>query len=361
MFVSDSFARLIHPSMSLQSSISDETLFGYLLFALPDAEQWRIESLAFEDEALRKRIADLRDLLEPMREAPQQFEPCSDLTESTMAFIQQATQEENAAPHQATAGMSQPLFENNRATRLVWIDSLVALAAGITFLTILLPSVWYSRESARRSSCAANLRELGHALSLFAASNQDRQLPKIEADGPLCFAGVYAVRLKGAGLLESSKWIWCPALESMDVGQEVPSIQSFMAASPVIQDRWRFTAGGNISYNLGNIVDSDYETPRLSGTGRSHFPVLGDSILTIDSDGERGAVHGLAAAHASNVANVLYDDGRVQAVLYSQLNASSAIDNPYLNRDLQQAVGHGLGDSCLGPSFQNPFRPLSAE
>lgn len=347
--------------MSLHSSISDETLLGYLLLALPDAEQWRIESLAFEDETLRRRIADLRDLLEPMREAPQQFEPRSDLTESTMALIQQATQEGNAASQQSAAGMSQPLFENNRATQLAWIDSLVALVAGITILTVLLPSVWYSRESARRSSCAANLRELGHALTMFAAGNQDRQLPKIEANGPLCFAGVYAVRLKGAGLLESSRWIWCPAIESMDVGQEIPSIQSFMAASPVTQDRWRFTAGGNISYNLGNIVDSDYETPRLRGSGRSHFPLLGDSILTIDSEGERGAVHGLAAAHASNVANVLYDDGRVQAVLYSQLNVSSAIDNPFLNRDLLQAVGCGLDDSCLGPSFQNPFRPLSAE
>ena len=32
--------------------------------------------------------------------------------------------------------MSQPLFESNRSTRLAWIDSLVALAAGIVLLTI---------------------------------------------------------------------------------------------------------------------------------------------------------------------------------------------------------------------------------
>ena len=257
--------------------------------------------------------------------------------------------------------MSQPLLENNRSTRLAWIDSLVALAVGITVLTVLLPSVWYSRESARRDTCTENLRKLGHALSLFAEGNAGRQLPKIEANGPLCFAGIYAVRLQGGGLLESSKWIWCPAAESMDVGQEVPTVQAFMAASPVIQERWKFTAGGNLFYNLGNIVESYYETPSLSGNGRSHFAVLGDSILPTDSEGENGPIHGFVAAHGSNVANVLYDDGRVQSVLFSQKNAGAMIDNPYLNRDLRQAVGYGLGDSCLGPSFQNPFRPLSSE
>ncbi len=344
--------------MSLNSNISDETLLGYLLFALPEAEQWRIESLAFEDEALRKRIADLRDLLEPMREAPQQFEPRADLTESTMAFIQKATEAEIKSQVQTTR-MSQPLFENSLATRMAWIDSLVALAAGIAVLTVLLPSVWYSRESARRSTCAANLRELGHALSLFAEGNADRQLPKIEASGPLCFAGVYSVRLKGAGLLESTKSIWCPAVESMDVGQEVPTVQAFMAASPMIQNMWRFTVGGNFFYNLGNMVDSNYATPSLNGNGRSHFPVLGDSILPIDSDGENGPIHGFVAAHGSNLANVLYEDGRVQSVIFSQVNSSSMIDHPYLNRDRQQAVGYGYGDSCLGPSYQNPFRPIS--
>jgi len=346
--------------MNLNSNISDETLLGYLLLALPEAEQWRIETLAFEDEGLRNRIADLRDLLEPMREAPQQFEPRSDLAESTMAFIQRATEEEKASL-QKGAYMSQPLFENNRSTRLAWIESLVALAAGITVLTVLLPSVWYSRESARRNTCTANLRELGHALSLFAEGNAGRRLPKIEANGPLCFAGIYAVRLQSEGLLESSKWIWCPAVESMDVGQEVPTVQAFMAASPVIQKRWKFNAGGNLSYNLGNMVERSYETPSLNGNGRSHIPVLGDSILPTDSEGENGPIHGFVAAHGSNVSNVLYDDGRVQSVLFSQMNAASMIDNPYLNRDLRQAVGYGLGDTCLGPSCQNPFRPFSSE
>ena len=78
--------------MSRNSSISDETLLGYLLFALPEAEQWRIESLALSDSMLRQRIEDLRDLLGPMSELSHPVEPPVDLTASTMAFIERASQ-----------------------------------------------------------------------------------------------------------------------------------------------------------------------------------------------------------------------------------------------------------------------------
>jgi len=248
--------------------------------------------------------------------------------------------------------MTQPLFESSRSTRLAWIDSLVALAAGIAILTVLLPSIWYSRESARRTECAANLRQLGHAFDLFTQNNSDRQLPKIDVSGPLSFAGIYSMRLNDWGLLESSKLIWCPSVGSLGVGQEVPSVQSFLSASPAIQERLRYSAMGNLSYNLGNIIDTDYTTPRFNG--RTHFAVLGDSLPNV-ADDEIEAVHG------ANVANVLYDDGRIQSVQVKCRNASTLLDNPYLNRDMQQAVGKGVGDSCLGPSFQNPFRPVRGE
>ena len=107
-----------------------------------------------------------------------------------------------------------------------------------------------------------------------------------------------------------------------------------------------------MSFNLGNMVDSDYTTPSLNG--RTYFAVLGDSLPKI-ADDELEAVHG------ANVANVLYDDGRIQSVQVKCRNVSTLLDNPYLNRDMQQAVGKGLGDTCLGPSFQNPFKPVRSE
>jgi len=337
--------------MSRKSSISDETLLGYLLLALPEDEQWRIETLALTDSDLQARIQDLRDLLSPIQVCSQPVAPPRNLTASTMAMIEQS-QGSNAEDEFSELKMTQPLFESSRPTRLAWIDSLVALAAGMAILTVLLPSIWYSRESARRTSCAANLRELGHAFDLYSQNNPSRQLPKIEISGPLSFAGVYSMRLKEVGLLGASKWLWCPAVESLDVGQEVPSVQVFLSASTATQERLRYTVGGNMSYNLGNIVDTDYTTPSFNG--RTHFAVLGDSLPKV-ADDELDAVHG------ANVANVLFDDGRIQSVQVKCRNESTLLDNPYLNRDMQQAVGKGLGDTCLGPSFQNPFKPVRGE
>ena len=337
--------------MSRKSSISDETLLGYLLLALPEDEQWRIETLALSDSVLQQRIQDLRDLLSPMQACLPPEEPPRNLTASTMAMIEKS-QGSDSEPGLSELKMTQPFYESSRSTRLAWIDSVVALVAGVAILTVLLPSVWYSRESARRTSCASNLRELGHAFDLFSQNNPDRQLPRIDVSGPLSFAGVYSMRLKEAGLLGASKWLWCPSVESLDVGQEVPSVEDFLVASPSTQERLRFTVGGNMSFNLGNMVDSDYTTPSLNG--RTYFAVLGDSLPKI-ADDELEAVHG------ANVANVLYDDGRIQSVQVKCRNVSTLLDNPYLNRDMQQAVGKGLGDTCLGPSFQNPFKPVRSE
>ena len=107
-----------------------------------------------------------------------------------------------------------------------------------------------------------------------------------------------------------------------------------------------------MSFNLGNMVNSDYKTPSLNG--RTYFAVLGDSLPKI-ADDEMEAVHG------ANVANVLFDDGRIQSVQIKCRNVSTLLDNPFLNWDMQQAVGKGMGDTCLGPSFQNPFKPLRSE
>ncbi len=346
--------------MSRNCSISDETLLGYLLLALPDAEQWRIECLENTDPELRQRIQDLRDLLEPMRVSSRSDEPRSDLTESTMAFIEQATSGEKSdqttSPIAGTSElkMSPPIFESSRPTRLAWIDSLVTLAAGIVILSILIPSVWSSRETARRLSCANNLRELGHALNLFASSNSENRLPIIEESGPLSFAGIYAVRLKQMGLLDTSKWIWCSAVDGLDVGKEIPSVQSYLAGTPWQQQSWRYLTGGSYSYNLGNMSNGEYSTPCLNG--KSQFAVLGDSLLVNNNFDEN-----TRQVHGTNLTNVLYEDGRIQSVFWRQKNAAVMLDNPYLNRDMQQAVGRDLNDTCLGPSFQNPFKPVVIE
>jgi len=327
-------------------TISEEILLGFLLSSLPKDEQESIERLASIDPKLRQRIDDLRCLLAPLKELQQEFEARSDLTASTMAMIAAASSQ--VIPDDLAPDMK-PIREFSQSTKMAWIDSLVTLAAGIVVLSILLPSIWLTRETSRRIACASNIREISQALTSFAQSNLERKLPKIEVNGPLSFAGVYAIRLNDAGLIESRSRFWCPSFEGIDREQSIPSMQSYLTATPHAQQNMRYTAGGNYSYNLGNFVAGTYVTPSMISSVR--FAVMGDTIVPFDPSEELGPIHG------RNAANILYDDGTIQFVRIDKLD-SLHFDDPYRNRALQQAVGIGADDCCLGPSFQSPFLPI---
>ncbi|MFN7333595.1 MAG: hypothetical protein ACK5TC_00905, partial [bacterium] len=61
---------------------------GYILMALPEEEQSKIESIAAVDPDLESRIADLRALLSPIQESmTETFEPSGSLVSDTMSLI----------------------------------------------------------------------------------------------------------------------------------------------------------------------------------------------------------------------------------------------------------------------------------
>jgi hypothetical protein len=339
-----------------QNYISDETLLGYLLGSLDDQEQRRIDELSSSDPVLQSRIRDLSDLLRPFQSTPVEFEPRCDLTADTMAFIRNASSRgyaEPDGPHGTLMTMTPMTPQSSREWRVAWLDSLVALAAGIVILTFLLPSVLLTRESSRRMSCAANIRHIGEALQAFAYGNSDHRLPRIDPAGPLSFAGIYAIKLQDAGLLASPKKVWCPSRGYPTLDQPIPTTADYLSALPSTQSNWRYTVGGNYAYNLGHVVDGNYVTPSL-GTEYS-FAIMGDSLIAIDNEpSDVGPIHG------RNAANVLFSDGRIQYVRVDHIDATQ-MDNPYLNRAFQQAVGHGIEDCCLGPSFQSPLPPFKSE
>lgn len=335
------------------NNISDETLLGYLLMALSHDEQEQIDRLAALDPILNQRIQDLRGLLDPLKQVEEHFEPRADLSSSTMKFIQDAVSEDNSTERKSEVdSMSQPLFESSRTTKLAWLDSLVTLAAGVVILSFLLPSIRVAQDSARHVACASNIQKIGQALTEFAYGDREHRLPRIDVSGPLSFAGVYAIRLKDAGLLPFSRRLWCPAMESVDIDQPIPTVSAFLAASPTTQNNLRFTVGGNYAFTLGNFVDGIYVTPSMDSD--NVFPVMGDSLWPIESDEDLGWIHG------RNAANILFSDGRIQYVRVDRIDAQY-VDNPYLNRARQQAAGFGLNDSCLGSSFRSPFVTIKFE
>lgn len=328
--------------------ISDETLLGFVLGSLPDVEMADIQQRALSDAVLGQRIKDLADLLKPMQGSDEPIEPPSDLTSRTIDFIRKAEAEKNICLSSLSTSESSM---GGIATRTAWLDSLVTLVAGVVILTFLLPSVWYSRESSRRLTCEANIREIGQAITAFAHGNTHHELPRIDRLGPLSFAGVLNMRIKDAGLLDAASKVWCPSRSYVKLDSTIPTTNAYLSASSSVQQGLRYTVGGNYSYNLGNVVAGIYMTPTLDS--QYLFAILGDTLCGMDDEEEAAPIHG------RNAANILYSDGSIHFIRVDRIDSSH--DNPYFNRINQQAAGYGIEDCCLGPGFQFPLVPIRGE
>jgi len=346
---------------------SDETLLGYLIGGLSDDENARIELMLEHDASLRQRLRDLRGMLEPLASGlgtegfdsedacaesidtesidtesintegnpgDPAFEPRAGLVSDTMSLILEQESSKLQRPVGFGGASNLDWSDAPIGTRVAWLDSIVALAAGIIFLSFLLPTIWRWRESARQISCAENLRNLGVALSGFADFSPQHRFPAINTSGPLTFAGVYAIRLQDASLLDSSKWLHCPSNDYIDFPMPVPTSAEFLAAAPDQQRIWRYVAGGNYAYNLGNLVDGKYEAPRSDSPVR--VALVGDmwpkTLGAIDNVGSPIVLHG------DRGANILYSDGSTQWIRIPEQVQGLAVDHPFLNADLEQGL-----------------------
>ncbi len=329
--------------------ISDETLMGYILMALPEEEIARIDEQVMRDPTLSQRICELRELLAPVQISQEEtFEPSSNLVSNTLAFVESRAAEIASASAKRSGGMTEVFESAGRGTKLAWLDSLASVAAGVALACLLVPSIWQCRENARKLNCANKLQGLGLALHAFANSNVGGEFPGAEIEGPLAFAGVYALKLKNAQLLDSTNLIWCPSSSTVQLQLQVPGMHEYLRAPLSEQMAWQRTIGGTYAYNLGNIVNGKYIPPRLECG--AIVPLAGDTVATFqgDIDCER-LIHGV------NTVNLLFTDGRVLHVRLQDLDSDGWVDHPYFNRNQMRAVGLGKDDTCLAPSFVPPL------
>ena len=357
---------------------SDETLLGYILGGLSDEENADIEALLIGNPSLQQRLRDLRSLLEPLAEEqlaeeqraeesqdqainpsdslsnnlsgaqPETLDlPPAGLIEQTLRAIQQ--QSNGPSPTRAFALSQQFHSAESQSTRVAWLDSLVALAAGIVVLSFLLPGILRWRESARQHECVENLRHLGSALISFAQFQPTHRLPAIEPQGPLSFAGVYAIRLQDKELLDTKRWLQCPGEPSSPWLANIPTSQQYLQAPESKRYVWRMLAGGDYSYHMGSIVEDKYQAPSIESSARVAW--IGDrwpAELHSELNDEDFELHG------NRGLNVLYNDGSVQWLKLPKLQKLASIDHPYLNHHLKVAPGIGEADACLGPSHLLP-------
>lgn len=227
-----------------------------------------------------------------------------------------------------------------------WIDMAVVASLITTAVVLILPAISASRAASQRLACQNNLRNLGLQLQEFAEISPNHAVPRVATSGPRGAAGVYAVALKDRELLRNDRTVICPTsnLAEFTSRFEIPSFAELDAATPESLPRIQRTMGGSYGYNLGYLVEGEgLRAPRMQS--RSQYPLMSDAPRPIDW---RGTLVSSGPQHGRSGDNILFEDGRVQAV--SGSNALPWPDHPFINRSGLVAAGEDAEDVVIAES-----------
>ncbi|QDS93481.1 hypothetical protein FF011L_22510 [Roseimaritima multifibrata] len=346
-----------------------EDLLGYLLNALEPLEMRRVEAALQASPELRAELARLKAAMEPLEEdtSPTVFQPPSDLISKTMAGIpplsgtpahsdgdlesSETTDKPNTSGPTTSRISALGKAHLAQSDRFRWSDVIASGVAAVVLVSLVLPSILNRRYEARKISCQDNLRRIGVAVTNYALSDPRQQLPALKAEGPEAFAGIYAVRLHEAGLIDSRSLLWCPSLDRPNwLGQSIPTVTQLAASSSPQLAALQRDSGGSYGFSLGVMDGKVYRPAKYQG--RSSFAILGDVPMKdqqSDSEGLSGGNYG----HEAKGVNLLFEDGRVQFM--RREDAVLTKDHPFLNHRGQIAAGINLNDATLAPSWQPPF------
>ena len=256
-----------------------ENLLGYLLGALEPDEMRRVADLLRSDPEARRQLAEIERSLKPLEESYQPVEPPpSDLVERTLASLPPqhgpAAEDPTSAPV-ALAPM-QGSVDAPKSAATNWIDWIGGTTAVVVILGLLLPSLAQGRFDSRKIACQDRLRQIGTTLTQFVYRNQQQRLPAVGETGSEAFAGVYAIRLKDAGLMSDPTIRWCPSLDPPGFDEEgvrfnqVNELASIEDLDRVSADQLREiqrNAGGHYAYNLGVIEKDRFNTSPVRVAG----------------------------------------------------------------------------------------------
>lgn len=357
----------------------NDDLLGYLLGALEPHEMARVESALRRDSDLRRQLADIEKSLEPLNDdSIIQDHPPADLVSRTLDALPPLPRAAADASDMAdgfewplgtfatdpgdgtiTVRELSPVTDHGGVPGWSWQDWFVASVSAAVVLALILPAIWNGRFEARKIACQDQLRLLGTAMTQFVTRNEQHRLPEVKEQGPEAFAGVYAVRLREAGLLDDVTVRWCPSFDlpsearpttfAEQAENEIVSLATLATTSVNALQKHHQFAGGHYAYNLGVRDGDDFRSPRFEQ--RSGFAVLSDAPLGLrPSSGGRSRPVG----HSGKGLNVLYEDGHVQFISVDSFD--NLMDDPWLNHHQNVEAGVTPDDATLGPSWQPPFR-----
>ena len=318
-----------------------ENLLGYLLGALDEPEQERIEEKLQKDPQLRSELERLDVMLAPLRAEKRFYSPPDGLAEQTCEYVAAEVEQQKetlARPTAATAahGGSQDLRRWTLADLVVG-GGVVAAAALLFF-----PAIANSRFHSQVAGCQNNLRLLHVALTQYAGANHGF-FPGVPTDGNLAFSGIYAPILFHGGYVNQPAVFLCatsPRSPEFD-GHHLPSLTDLKMrrgkALAVLQKR----AGGNYGYNLGYVTNGVYHGIRHRG--RANYAVMADAPSLY-------LVRLQSANHGGYGQNVLFEDGHVQYLVSCQ----SDCDDIFLSDRNYVEAGRHIDDAVIAPSAAPP-------
>jgi hypothetical protein len=361
---------------------SDEDLIAYLLGDASEKLTLEINESLSRDSELVDRLGNFRMLLGQIDSLGCTYEPPAYLVETTLARIDSLDDPNSslcdAASHVVGHGEHglQPASRSwvqvaqiaPRRRSSLW-DS-TALTACLTVMCCLaLPALVRVRFESRKAQCAFNLQSTGADLMQFALNHPEGRFPHVSLEGPEAFAGVYAVRLREAGVAISPEQLSCASLSGYKelspalLLESIPSLPQLHQLALDELHLWQRAIGGDFAYSLGVEEQGTVRAPRYEG--RSHFVILADAPIIIGSQEQ-------FVAHEGRGINLLYEDGRVQFVTTHSLpgmtspTTVSAVtagsqrahlpDNPFCNQRGVHEVGLHPHDASLAPS---QFPPLN--
>ncbi len=344
--------------------ISDETLLGYLLGALDDAEHLAVREALLKDRHLRVRLSSLQSIAISLHGENDLCEPPPSMVSKVMSdlnFNKEVDHETSIRlPRETpTSAENEKLIlgsveSRSAGAKIAWLDTGMSLTAAAIGFCLLAPAILQTRESARASQCQGSLMALGQQIRDYAFQDRHTRVPEVPTEGSLAFAGIYAIHLNDKGYLEEKQLLWCPSepterLTIVGIGERLLPSAVELQSLPATRLRiWQHIAGGSYAYNLGVLVNNQHSMPTLDAP--SNVAILADAPA--HPNGETMVF----TAHRGLASNVLYQDGHVQLIRFDHDYDGS--DHPYLNRNGVTEAGVDHDDSALGVSYLSPLGRL---
>jgi len=228
-------------------------------------------------------------------------------------------------------------------------DLTVAGGVFLAMSMLFLPALRQSRDAARRTGCADNLRQFGVMLEGY-SDQHGRFFPMVARNQNAGIFAVYLLEEEYAGPDELARLLLCrssPLAEDVAENRlfiRVPTMCELAAASCKERCMWKRLMGGSYAYRMGYYDGDRYCAIRNERSCRK-------AIL---ADAPSGGLNSSKCTnHGGCGMNVLYEDGCVR--FQKEATAPEIVrDIIYLNDVGKEAAGLDRDDTVLGRSAAMP-------